>query len=858
MVNAMSGLGNRAFASEATEGESYAENSGAASRIHGDGEMARLIREKDWSATPLGPLEGWSQTLVGALNIALASPFPTNITWGDELTLLYNDAYRPFLSTKHPYSLGESFRQVFEEAWPAVQQLFEAALYEGTTSFEDSRLVPIEQNGRLEDVYWLYSLSPVYEEGRIAGVQNVAQDVTRTVMAERQLRSNLEKQSLLLHLSQGQREIDDPQAVMQAATAAVGQYLAVDRVGLLEDRPGAGYEFTVSWVATGSKLKQLGGMMPRNTANAKYLEEWANGKTVTVCDTEQSRFSEGSSVVAEGVRARIGVPLLRNGKWYAGFFVHAVEPRVWTDEEVALVREVAEQTWDAVERARTARALRSSDSRARRVLESIGDAVIVTDEEARITQMNPVAEELTGWMEIEAVGEPLLRVFRIVDEATNTPLENPVDKVKRLGTVVGFANHTILYRRDATQLHIDDSGAPVREEDGRLSGVVLVFRDVSEKREADRERERLLREVQNSYAELEATYDTSGIAMALIDAKELTYLRGNRKLCEMLGLPREKVIGAKVYEVAAAVEGLQDALERVKRGEAVSGGLLVGEIATAPGEKRYFTADYSPVVDGEGNVVAIAAASAEITLQKKAEAALMQSEKLAAVGRLAASIAHEINNPLESVTNLLYLARATQNIEEAHHYLDLAERELRRASVITNQTLRFHRQSTGPREMRCDELLESVLVIYQGRFVNSRIAVEQQTLATRGVLCFDGEVRQVLSNLVSNAIDAMHPLGGRLLVRSREGTDWASGRQGLVMTIADTGPGMLPAVAARVFEPFYTTKGIGGTGLGLWISKDIVERHGGHLRMRTSRGDCVSGKSGTVFTVFLPFEAELR
>jgi PAS domain S-box-containing protein len=858
MLNLMSARGNRGLAGEAAEIRNRIGNPGWASPIHGNSEMARLIRQKDWSATPLGPVEGWSQMLVGALNIALASPFPTNITWGDELTLLYNDAYRPFLTTKHPASLGQSFRRVFEEAWPAVQQLFEAALYEGTTSFEESLLVPIERNGKLENVYWLYSLSPVYDGGRIAGVQNVAQDVTRTVMAERQLRSNLEKQSLLLRLSQGQRQIEDPRGMMRAAAEAVGKHLHADRVGFLEHRPDAGFEITASWVAGGAKFGPLTGVMPLSSLDGQYLDEWAQGKTVTVADTEGDQYSQGSSVVAAGVRARIGVPVLRNGRWVAGFFVHTVEPRQWSDDEVSLARDVAEHTWDAVERACTARALQYTDRRARRVLESIGDAVIVTDKDALITRMNPVAENLTGWIEGEAIGQPLPNVFRIADETTRAPMESPVDKIKRLGTVVGFAGHTVLYRRDGTQVHIDDSGAPVREDDGQLSGVVLVFRDVSEKREADRERERLLREVQSRYAELEATYETSGIALALIDAKELRYLRVNRMLCEILGQPREKVLGARVDEVAAGVEGLQAALEAVKRGETVSGGLLVGELATSPGEKRYFTADYSPVLDAEGNVVAIAAASAEITHQKKAEAALMQSEKLAAVGRLAASIAHEINNPLESVTNLLYLARETQSIQEAHEYLDIAERELRRASVITNQTLRFHRQSTGPREMRCDELLESVLVIYHGRFVNSRISVEKQTLATRGVLCFDGEVRQVLSNLVSNAIDAMHPIGGRLLVRSREGRDWSSGRPGLVLTIADTGPGMLPAIAARAFEPFYTTKGIGGTGLGLWISKDIVARHGGQLRMRTSHGGCAGRNSGTVFTLFLPFEAELR
>ncbi|HEX3373913.1 MAG TPA: ATP-binding protein, partial [Edaphobacter sp.] len=232
--------------------------------------------------------------------------------------------------------------------------------------------------------------------------------------------------------------------------------------------------------------------------------------------------------------------------------------------------------------------------------------------------------------------------------------------------------------------------------------------------------------------------------------------------------------------------------------------------------------------------------------------ALMQTEKLAAVGRLASSIAHEINNPLESVTNLLYLARETAWNPETREYLEIADRELRRVSVIANQTLRFHKQSSRPQWITSEELISSALSVYQGRLVNSSVQVEKRIRAARAVFCFEGEIRQVLSNLIINAIDAMHPHGGRLLMRSREGTDWKTGRKGLIITVADTGSGMSPDTATRIFEPFFTTKEIGGTGLGLWVSHEIVERHGGTLAVRSSPRP---GRSGTVFTLFLPFEA---
>jgi signal transduction histidine kinase len=244
-----------------------------------------------------------------------------------------------------------------------------------------------------------------------------------------------------------------------------------------------------------------------------------------------------------------------------------------------------------------------------------------------------------------------------------------------------------------------------------------------------------------------------------------------------------------------------------------------------------------------------------MTRQKMAEAALMQTEKLAAVGRLAASIAHEINNPLESVTNLLYLARSAQDTTEIGKYLDIAERELRRASAITNQTLRFYKQSSNAISLTGGELFRSVLSIYQGRLVNSNISIEERLLGDKPVQIFDGEVRHVLNNLVGNAIDALAPTGGRILLRSREGTDWASGRKGLVLTVGDTGSGMDRQTQERAFEPFYTTKGLGGTGLGLWVSKEIIDRHHGSIRLRSSQEQ---GRSGTVFTVFLPFEPATR
>ncbi len=229
--------------------------------------------------------------------------------------------------------------------------------------------------------------------------------------------------------------------------------------------------------------------------------------------------------------------------------------------------------------------------------------------------------------------------------------------------------------------------------------------------------------------------------------------------------------------------------------------------------------------------------------------ALRQSEKLAAVGRLASSIGHEINNPLEAIMNLIYITERMNIPPEAKEMLAQADSELRRIKNIASQSLRFYRQSTKAQAVGCSELLETVLQLYDSRFLNAGITVELRERSTRSIVCMESEIRQVLNNLVANGIDAMQGTGRRLLVRTREATDWARDVEGILITVADTGIGIPRPQLSEIYKAFYTTKGIMGTGLGLWISSEIVARHHGHLRVRSSQG---SGRSGTVFQLFLP------
>jgi signal transduction histidine kinase len=384
-------------------------------------------------------------------------------------------------------------------------------------------------------------------------------------------------------------------------------------------------------------------------------------------------------------------------------------------------------------------------------------------------------------------------------------------------------------------------------------GIIVFFRDfTSEKIDSEALHQQSL-EAERQHSEIEAIYRTAPIGLALFDVEDYRYLRLNDRQAAFFGLKPEQVVGRTLTEMAP-IPGLKELFDQVRSGKPIINYPLEGTLVTDPDEHRYWTVNYLPVYGPDGSVQAISAASLEITQQRKAELALIQSEKLAVVGRLASSIAHEINNPLESVTNLIYLAQVSDTLEQSRSYLNTAEIELRRAAAITSQTLRFHRQATSPQLMNVADLTDTVLSIYQGRINNAHVTIDRRSRTRRKVHCFDGEIRQVLSNLVGNALDVM-PGGGRLILREREATNWRTGEPGVSITIADDASGMSPAVQARIFNPFFTTKGVTGTGLGLWVSKEIVERHRGLLNVRSSQSPA---HHGTAFTLFLPFDAVTR
>lgn len=245
----------------------------------------------------------------------------------------------------------------------------------------------------------------------------------------------------------------------------------------------------------------------------------------------------------------------------------------------------------------------------------------------------------------------------------------------------------------------------------------------------------------------------------------------------------------------------------------------------------------------------------DITERKQAESLLMQAEKLAAAGRLAASVAHEINNPLEAVTNLLYLVGSDDSLSAStRRYVEIGQQEISRVGEIVAQTLKFYRQSTNPASAHMREVFDSVLQLYHPRLTSLGIRVVREHTEAEPLVCYTSELRQVFANLLGNSIDAMSS-GGTIRIRSRRAWDSRTGRWGIRITFADNGTGMSEATTRHIFEPFFTTKQVSGTGLGLWVSLQLVQKHEGNIRVRSSNRP---GHSGTVFSIFFPHQQAMQ
>lgn len=323
----------------------------------------------------------------------------------------------------------------------------------------------------------------------------------------------------------------------------------------------------------------------------------------------------------------------------------------------------------------------------------------------------------------------------------------------------------------------------------------------------------------------------------------------NKAAHGMYGYTSEEIVGQSILRVIPKELHAEESeiLRKLRAGERIEHFETVR--VRKSGQRIEVSLTISPIRDNAGRVIGSSKIARDITARKQMERSLIQSEKLAAAGRMAATVAHEINNPLEAVLNLIFLARESCDRDsETHEFLEAAEKELERVSHIARRTLGFYRDTGTPVEVAVDELLKNVLAVYRSKLTSKNIAVKYQLESQRRLTASRGELLQVFSNIIANAIDALEP-GGSLEVETREVT--YSGTMGLQIVIRDGGSGIEAEHLSRIFEPFFTTKEQHGTGIGLWVAKQLVDKRGGKIQI-TSRTD--AGNSGTEVSIFLPFD----
>ncbi len=401
---------------------------------------------------------------------------------------------------------------------------------------------------------------------------------------------------------------------------------------------------------------------------------------------------------------------------------------------------------------------------------------------------------------------------------------------------------TTRLRKDGERIRVSVTISPVRDNAGKLIGASKIARDISEPERVDEARFRLAAIVDSSDDAI-ISKDLNGIIMSW-----------NASAGRLFGYTADEIVGQSILTlIPPELHHEEDEiLRRLREGQRIEHYETTRRRKN--GDPVYVSVSISPIRDNEGRLIGASKIARDISDRKRMEQLVIQSEKLAATGRMAAAIAHEINNPLESLINLIYLARKScADNEKGLSYLLTAEKELERVSHIARQTLGYYRDTGTPKAIHLHDLIDNILTVYNSKLLARGISVERRFNDLRKITVSQGEMLQVFSNILANAIDAM-TTGGLISIHTRNIS--SSVGEGIEVVIRDQGAGIHQDHLEKVFEPFFTTKGNLGTGIGLWVAKQLVERRSGQISINSSTE---SGKSGTVVRIFLPFvQAALR
>lgn len=503
-------------------------------------------------------------------------------------------------------------------------------------------------------------------------------------------------------------------------------------------------------------------------------------------------------------------------------------------------------------------------------IHSIGDGVIVTDTAGLVTIMNPVAEELTGWREEDAIGRDIQAVFHIIHETTRVPCESIIDKVIASNGIVGLANHTSLVAKDGSERAIADSGAPIRDEQQAITGVVLVFRDQTR----ERQHQEQLEESERKYRLIS---DNSLDVIWTINL-DFTFTFVSRAIVDLTGYREDEWLGSRLSDHCDTDNFMM--MERIvetelAKGVDADGFLFEAEILKKNGDAVPVEIRGRVIYDESGQAICLQGATRDITERRKAleqrqeaelkrqelEKQLQQAQKMESVGRLAGGIAHDFNNMLNVILGFGQLAQEQVSAEDPLGE-DLSEivNAAQRAAGITKQLLAFARQQTvSPKIIDLNNTIEGLLKMLR-RLIGEDIDLAWVPDEALWAVKIDpGQIDQIITNLCVNARDAIEGIGKVTIETAnscfdeeycQDHPDFLPGEY-VMIAISDSGRGMDPATLENIFDPFFTTKGAGeGTGLGLAMVYGIVKQNQGFINVCSEKGE------GTVIKVYLPRFAE--
>jgi PAS domain S-box-containing protein len=460
--------------------------------------------------------------------------------------------------------------------------------------------------------------------------------------------------------------------------------------------------------------------------------------------------------------------------------------------------------------------------------------------------------EMVALLWLEGKSEAALRLEQLWNEIAATQSFH-LHCAYPLGLFSNEEHGNLIEKVCAEHTHVipDESYTSLAGDDERLRTITLLQQKAQALATEVAERKKAQYALQLREAELTDFLENAVIGMHWVAADGIV-LWANKAEMSLLGFERHEYIGHHIREFHADSDVIEDILQRLGRTEELHG--FEARLRCKDGSIRHVRI-HSNVFAQHGKFLHTRCFTVDVTEQKKMEQALILAEKLASVGRLAASVAHEINNPLEAVTNLLYLAkRDISNPVKAEQKIELATHELDRVAHIARQTLGFYRDNSSPATVEVPQVLDELLSLYGRKLAARGIQVIRQYEDASTITALEGEIRQVFSNLIANALDSM-PQQGTLTLRVSKSREWTnSGLQGIRVMVADTGSGIRREQREHLFQPFYTTKKDLGTGLGLWITRGIVEKHGGMIHVRSKTGPVASG---TAFSVFLPLETHV-